>query len=182
MRVWIAACICVYRQPEWLSSNTQALQIETEDELNEGASPSLPFVTSNHPAGEYKTAIMYIQQRCDVFRVRWGWLQANACSRKNICSAGGMCLVCVCLFCCMRFSCICIHLHVGLYRCLCVTERVSGRIAVVYHCHAGAAALSSDVKGQINSMAACSHVEDPLLQETLHCRLLREWLPVRVRA
>lgn len=59
---------------------------------------------------------------------------------------------------------------------------MSGRIAVVYHCHAGAAALSSDVKGQINSMAACSHVEDPLLQETLHCRLLREWLPVRVRA
>lgn len=89
--------------------------------------------------------------------------------------------MCVCVF---SAACICVHLHVGLYLCLCVreSERVSGRIALVYHYRVDATVLSSDGKGHIKSIAGSSHVEDPvllllLLQES-STRLFQEQLPV----
>lgn len=71
--------------------------------------PSLPFVTSNIPTGEYETAIIYTvySEKCDVFRIRWGG-DAEKLLRGGIF-----------MFCCMRFVYLCPR---GSYLCLCVRE------------------------------------------------------------
>lgn len=74
------------------------------------------------------------------------------------------------MFCCMCF----VYLRTrGSYLCLCVRERaherVSGRIALVYHYHVDATVLSIDVKGHINSIAASSHAGRSSSSGILRC-------------
>lgn len=78
----------------------------------------------------------------------------------------------VCRYVCVMLHMMCVSVHVWFVR------EVSGRIASVPHYHVHATVLSIDGKGHINSIAASSHVEDPLHQEFsaawLRCRSLHQ--------
>lgn len=67
-----------------------------------------------------------------------------------------MCVVSA--LCVAPWLCTCVYVRAGEKK---EEERQSGRMALVYHYHVDATALSSDAKGHINSVAARSHVEGP---------------------
>lgn len=90
-------------------------------------------------------------------------------AEKN-CSTAAFLTACVCI--CVLCYITCVSVHMWFVR------EVSGRIASVPHYHVHATVLSIDGKGHINSIAASSHVEDPLHQEFsaawLRCRSLHQ--------